>query len=142
MHQEEPRTHCTSEGSKSGSKNFILIPNGSQGAIVYPAHVCASPSGYASPLRFGIESQESRVTFQFLRNYSNLKISTPGFHTQSADQKKKPLNANEEESAGSVRATMDIVRWRSKMWLKEMTSHLSATLAIRLYHAKVGERPT
>ncbi len=29
MHQEEPRTHCTSIGSDNGSKDFIPIPNGS-----------------------------------------------------------------------------------------------------------------
>ncbi len=34
VHQEEPRTHCTSVGSDNGSKDFIPIPNGSQGAVV------------------------------------------------------------------------------------------------------------
>ncbi len=29
VHQEEPRTHCTSIGSDNGSKDFIPIPNGS-----------------------------------------------------------------------------------------------------------------
>ncbi|MED6232561.1 hypothetical protein ATANTOWER_032388 [Ataeniobius toweri] len=40
MHQAEPRTHFTSEGTNSGSKDFIPIPNGSQAAIVYPVQVC------------------------------------------------------------------------------------------------------
>ncbi len=31
VHQEEPRTHCISVGSDKGSKDFIPIPNGSQG---------------------------------------------------------------------------------------------------------------
>lgn len=43
VHHEEPRTHCTSVGSDSGPKNFILIPNGSQGAI------SCSLYGYTSP---------------------------------------------------------------------------------------------
>ncbi|XP_072569851.1 zinc finger SWIM domain-containing protein 7 isoform X3 [Paramormyrops kingsleyae] len=34
MHQEEPRTHCTSVGSDNGSMDFILIPSGSQGVVV------------------------------------------------------------------------------------------------------------
>ncbi len=34
VHQEQPRTHCTSVGSDNGSKDFILIPNDSHGAIV------------------------------------------------------------------------------------------------------------
>lgn len=33
MHQGEPRTHCTSVVSKSGSKNLILIPNVNRGAV-------------------------------------------------------------------------------------------------------------
>ncbi|XP_067226565.1 adenosine receptor A1-like [Chanodichthys erythropterus] len=33
MHQEERRTHCTSVGSDNGSKDFILIPNGSQSSL-------------------------------------------------------------------------------------------------------------
>ncbi|KAI4871611.1 hypothetical protein NFI96_000999 [Prochilodus magdalenae] len=39
VHQEEPRTHCTSVGSDNGSKDFILIPNSSQGAVVQPVEV-------------------------------------------------------------------------------------------------------
>lgn len=27
VYQEEPRTHCTSAGSDSGSKGFMLVPN-------------------------------------------------------------------------------------------------------------------
>ncbi|KAI4896776.1 hypothetical protein NFI96_003611 [Prochilodus magdalenae] len=34
VHQEEPRTHCTSVGSDSGSEDFILMPSSSQGAVV------------------------------------------------------------------------------------------------------------
>lgn len=33
VHQVEPRTYCTSIGSYNGSKDFILISKGSQGAI-------------------------------------------------------------------------------------------------------------
>lgn len=33
VHQEEPRDHHTSVASDNGSMDFILIPNGSQGAI-------------------------------------------------------------------------------------------------------------
>ncbi|KAI9536432.1 hypothetical protein NQZ68_033691 [Dissostichus eleginoides] len=40
VHQEEPWTHCTSAGSDIGSKDFILIPNGSQGAGFPP---CRDP---------------------------------------------------------------------------------------------------
>ncbi|KAI4885480.1 hypothetical protein NFI96_027047 [Prochilodus magdalenae] len=36
VHQEEPRTHCTSVGSDKGSKDFIPMPNSSQGAVVQP----------------------------------------------------------------------------------------------------------
>lgn len=42
MHQKEPRTHSTT----LGSDNFILISNGSQGAIVRPVEVCVSLPGY------------------------------------------------------------------------------------------------
>lgn len=31
--QVEPRTHCTNTGSHDGSKDFIPIPNDSQGAV-------------------------------------------------------------------------------------------------------------
>lgn len=34
MHQEEPRTHSIRVGSDTGFKDFILITNGSQGAVV------------------------------------------------------------------------------------------------------------
>ncbi|KAI4896330.1 hypothetical protein NFI96_015778 [Prochilodus magdalenae] len=40
VHQEEPRTHCTSVESDNGSEDFILIPNSSQGAVVKPALIC------------------------------------------------------------------------------------------------------
>ncbi|KAI4878733.1 hypothetical protein NFI96_009793 [Prochilodus magdalenae] len=39
VHQEEPRTHCTSAGSDNGSEDFIPMPNSSQGAVVEPAEV-------------------------------------------------------------------------------------------------------
>ena len=34
VHQEEPRTYCTSVGSDHGFKDFIPIPNGSQTAVL------------------------------------------------------------------------------------------------------------
>lgn len=49
MHQEEPKTHCTSVESDNSSKDFILIPTGSLGAVGYPVGFCACLHGYASP---------------------------------------------------------------------------------------------
>lgn len=49
MHEEEPRTHCTREEYKNGSKDFILITNGSEGAIVHHVQVWVSLYGYVSP---------------------------------------------------------------------------------------------
>ena len=49
VHQEEPRTYCTSVGSDHGFKDFIPIPNGSQTAVLQPVEVCSSLHGYASP---------------------------------------------------------------------------------------------
>lgn len=46
MHQEEPKTSCTSEGSDNGSKDLISVPNVGQGAIIYSVQVCASLHGY------------------------------------------------------------------------------------------------
>lgn len=48
MHQEEARTHCTSDGSDSGSKDLIPKLNGIQGAVAYPVEVCVSLLGYGS----------------------------------------------------------------------------------------------
>lgn len=42
VHQEEPRTHCTSAASGNESKDFIPIPDGSQGAAAWPVQACAS----------------------------------------------------------------------------------------------------
>lgn len=46
MYQVEPRTHCTTVWSDTGSNDFIWIPNGSQG--VSTAEVCVSLHGYLS----------------------------------------------------------------------------------------------
>lgn len=40
--QDEPKTHYTSIGSDKKFKDFIMIHNGSQGAVAKPVEVYAS----------------------------------------------------------------------------------------------------
>lgn len=48
MYQEEPTSHCTSIMSETRSKDFVMVPNDSQGVIAQPVEVCASVYGYVS----------------------------------------------------------------------------------------------
>lgn len=41
--QEEPRTYCTSIGSDTSFKDFILVPNSSEGSVGQHVEVCESP---------------------------------------------------------------------------------------------------
>ena len=49
LHQEEPRTHCTSIRFENLSEGFIPVPNRSQGTVGCDMEVCETLQGYASP---------------------------------------------------------------------------------------------
>ncbi|MED6233940.1 hypothetical protein ATANTOWER_019503 [Ataeniobius toweri] len=69
MHQEEPRTHCHCKGSK----DLFLIPNGSQGSIIYSVQVSASLHGMP-PNRSCCPSNKTQ-TSQVL--YQTDRLSSP-----------------------------------------------------------------
>ena len=48
LHQEEPKSHCTSVRSDNHSEVFILLPKSSQDTVGYDMVVCATLQGNAS----------------------------------------------------------------------------------------------